>query len=102
MAFAYEGVPREHPPDMGKELRLVRKDPAVRAFRADMSWFGHPEASPSSAEAAERARKYWSGCASEAPQWEWLVDGPLKVIGPVPTRPLPRARIRKRMGGARD
>lgn len=95
VAFAYEGVPRDHPPDMGNHVNLVRRERNALAFRADMSWVGSSGLDPSSVEAATRARQYWSGSATPQPQWEWLIEGPLEVIGPVPLRRLPHARSRR-------
>ena len=92
-AFAYEGVPERHPPDMGGYLNLVRKARDVNAFRADMAWMAGVDASTPDAEA--NAREYWSGKPTEAPIWEWLVDGPLEIVGPVPERTEPRARRRR-------
>ena len=97
VAYAFEGVPHDHT-GMGNLLYLVTMDPAVRFFRGDMSWVGSFGMNPSSPEAAERARHYWDGEATEAPEWEWLIAGPLKVVGPVPTRRLPHARKRKPQG----
>lgn len=95
VAFAYEGVPRDHPPDMGNHVNLVRRERNALAFRADMSWVGYCGLDPSSAEAATCARRYWSGSATPQPTWEWLIEGPLEVIGPVPLSPLPHARPRR-------
>lgn len=60
----------------GWQGRLFKVESAS-AFRADMNQL---QIGASSIVALLQAKKYWEGAASAAPQWEFLLQGPIRVL----------------------
>ncbi|MNW44388.1 hypothetical protein D3C74_216220 [compost metagenome] len=59
--------------------------PDDRFVKLDAAWLGVNKDDLSFLVAAYFAEKYWSGEASENPQWELLIQTPVKIISSVKT-----------------
>lgn len=67
------------------EVEIIER---AKTHKGDMHWLDC--AALSFDEIEERARAYWRGQSSEAPFWEWLIEGSVKVtrIVAIPNSPL--------------